>query len=82
MSKILFLAPSESLAVTAGKVSKKMGLDMFIDVSDWDQALDVMRKYSDKDIDVIISRGKTVELLKKTLGVSIVTIRVSAHDLL
>ncbi|MDI3481670.1 MAG: hypothetical protein PWQ97_1325 [Tepidanaerobacteraceae bacterium] len=62
MSLILFIAPFKNIAETALKVSQKMNIDIIVEVGNMEEALQIANKYD--DIDVIISRGGTAELLK------------------
>lgn len=82
MSSILFVAPFKKMAETAMRVKQKMGLELIIQTGNMEKGLEVARNCKEKykDIDVIISRGGTAELLKSIEGTSIVEIKVSIND--
>ncbi|RKL61992.1 AAA family ATPase [Thermoanaerobacteraceae bacterium SP2] len=78
MGSILFIAPFNNIAETALKVAQKMNIDMVVEVGNMEEALQIADKYD--DIDVIISRGGTAELLKDAKDVPVVEIKLSIND--
>jgi len=72
MESVLFIAPSQTIADTAGKIIAEMGLSLPVEVGTNQQALKIAVSYP--DISVIISRGGTAEDLEELPGKTIVGI--------
>ncbi len=79
IESILFIAPTQSMAELAQRVIAQMGLSLPVEVGNYQESLQAIRKYP--DIGVIISRGGTAEQLKKLTGKTIVEVTASTSDL-
>lgn len=80
MEAVLFIAPSQSIADIARKVTAEMGLSLPIETGNNRQALVIAAAYP--NISVVISRGGTAEDLEKMTDKTIVGIMASTVDLL
>lgn len=80
MEQILFIAPSQSMASMAKEICDRMGLQIPIEVGTNQKALDLAKQYA--NIGVVISRGGTVEDLKKIPNKTVIGISATLSDLL
>lgn len=76
---MLFVAPTESTAQSAGRIAAEMGVKFPIVVSKREDIPALVQSYS--AIDVYISRGGLAERLEKIPGKTIVEITATANDM-
>lgn len=80
MESILFVALSEKMARTATQVTAEMGLTLPIVISKAQEANGLAQQYP--QVDVMISRGGTAEVLSKIPGKAVVEITSTISDFL
>lgn len=81
MGKIAAILPNEYLEHLTRKLVEEKGLENIeVHLGDLYQALTIVDNLN--DIDVIVSRGGTADLLKKNTGIPVVYIRVHLADIL
>ncbi|MDI3535019.1 MAG: hypothetical protein PWQ82_1384 [Thermosediminibacterales bacterium] len=78
MSKILLVAPYKNIAESAYRVAQNMGANILIETGNMEEGLKAVCKH--QDIDVIISRGGTAEMISSFKETSVVEIKVSIND--
>lgn len=80
--KIVLIAPYRDLLETAITVKKDLNVDIELELGDLSEGVKVAREWEKKGVDIIISRGGTYQLIKESVSVPVVEIKVSAFDIL
>ncbi|MGB9812326.1 MAG: sigma 54-interacting transcriptional regulator [Thermovenabulum sp.] len=79
---LLLIAPYENLLETAYLVKNDLNIEFKIEYGNLKDGLEIAKKYKEKGIDVIISRGGTYQLIKENVDIPVVEIKVSPYDIL
>lgn len=80
--KIVLIAPYRDLLETAITVKKDLNVDIELELGDLSEGVKVAREWEKKGVDIIISRGGTYQLIKESVSVPVVEIKVSAFGIL
>ena len=80
--KIVLIAPYRDLLETAREVKKDLDVDVELELGDMSEGVKVARDWEKRGADVIISRGGTYQLIRDSVSVPVVEIKVSAFDIL
>lgn len=80
--KIVLIAPYRDLLETAREVKKDLDVDVELELGDMSGGVKVARDWEKRGADVIISRGGTYQLIRDSVSVPVVEIKVSAFDIL
>lgn len=82
MKPILIVAPHTKIEYTARKAADNYD-DVTVKLALLDSAIEVVKKAEKNEVEVIISRGGTANLIKKTVpSIPVIEIKVSPYDLL
>lgn len=79
---LLLIAPYENLLETAYLVKNDLNIEFKIEYGNLKDGLEIAKKYKEKGIDAIISRGGTYQLIKENVDIPVVEIKVSPYDIL
>lgn len=81
MKPILIVAPHTKIEYTARKAADNYD-DVTVKLALLDSAIEVVKKAEKNEVEVIISRGGTANLIKKTVpSIPVIEIKVSPYDL-
>jgi transcriptional regulator with PAS, ATPase and Fis domain len=81
-SEICLIAPYEDLSQVAIEVSASLAGDFDIKTANLEEALHLLPKLEAEGYQVLISRGKTAELLRRNTALPVIDIRVHSYDIL
>ncbi|UFT98788.1 PrpR N-terminal domain-containing protein [Radiobacillus kanasensis] len=81
---VLVVAPYPGLVELIYGIDKEelKGFQIHIERGDLEESLNILKKYEKKNIEFIISRGGTADLLRKFSSVPVIDIQVSGYDIL
>ncbi|WP_146035921.1 sigma-54-dependent Fis family transcriptional regulator [Salipaludibacillus keqinensis] len=82
MYKFLFIAPYEGLQNLMIDVNKGLNNHSDIFVGNLYDGLEIAKRFTDKDYDVIISRGATARLIRQYSKIPVVEIKITGYDIL
>ena len=80
MEPILFIAPSQIVAEIVKRITAEMSVSFPIEIGSNQQALELTNAYP--EINLIIARGGTAEIIKQQSGKTVIEIAASVTDLL
>lgn len=80
MESILFIAPSSIVAEIVERITAEMGVSFPIEIGSNQQALELANAYP--EINIIIARGGTAEIIRQQSGKTVIEITASMTDLL
>jgi transcriptional regulator with PAS, ATPase and Fis domain len=82
MSKIVFISPTEEMAKNAEDILGEFSGDFEIRVGHNEYGVDIVKSLNKEDVDVIVSRGKTAQMIRdEGIGIPIVEIPVTGKEL-
>lgn len=82
-TKILGIAPYEGMQVLMKQIAaQRDDIDLTVVVGDLEIGAELARKYEKEDFDVIISRGGTAELIRKTSSLPVIEVTITIYDIL
>lgn len=80
---VLAVVPVEGLMdILQAEGAKHPELDIIYEMGNLDQGVEAARRYEDRDVDVIISRGGTARMIARAVSTPVVSIQTSIYDLL
>lgn len=79
---ICLIAPYKELSEIALQTRGGFIHDFDIETANLEEALTLLPKLEEKGYQVLISRGKTAQLIRKHTSIPVVDIKISAHDIL
>ena len=83
VTRILGIAPYEGMRSLMVQLAAEMeDVELTAFVGDLEPGAAIAARYTDKDIDVILSRGGTAELLRQKTTLPVVEIELSMYDIL
>lgn len=81
--KTLLIAPYPGLKELAAQLAKEQtDLEIIVEQGDLEDALPIVKRYSEQEIDFIVSRGGTAKLIRQHTTIPVVEIQVSGYDIL
>lgn len=81
--RILGVAPYEGMkTILLREAEQHPEIDIDVFVGDMQSGVEIVQKHSDKNYDVIISRGGTAELIKRSTKTPVVEVTISVYDIL
>ncbi|MDF2499594.1 MAG: sigma-54 dependent transcriptional regulator [Anaerosporomusa subterranea] len=84
MSRIAFIAPDKQLYLQGKSIIEELGLSAEVDIylARMDKAIALARRLENADVDVIVSRGGTAQVIQQSqVNIPIVEIPITAQDL-
>ncbi|MHC2179895.1 DNA-binding NtrC family response regulator [Paenibacillus sp. PvR052] len=79
---ILAIAPYPGLRDLILEVNKDLKKNIDVEIGDWYEGVDIAKALENKDYDIIISRGATVNLLREHCSIPVTEIKISGYDIL
>lgn len=81
--RVLFIAPYTGLTeVMKNLVPELNGFEVTVHKADLVESLRLLEEYGEEPFDVVISRGGTADMLRKSTSLPVVDIEVSGYDIL
>ena len=80
MLPILLLSPMQSISDVAPQVARELGVEIHVETSDDESALELVRNYP--NVEVVVTRGGLAEVVRQIPGISVVEIAMSLNELL
>lgn len=81
--KVLVIAPYKGLIELIKNLEPELvEFDIILHQADLIESLELVEAYEEENIDFIISRGGTADLLKKSTSIPVIEINVSGYDIL
>lgn len=81
--KILLIAPYKKLAIIADNLAKKLDLNITVKQGNLFRGVEIAKKEITKNnADIIISRGGTASLIRNSVNIPVIDIKVTGYDLL
>ena len=80
--KIIFIAPDGNLAERAKRLIAELGEDIAVYQGSMEEGLAIAQKAVEKGTSIIISRGRTGNLIKEKLDVPVVNLETTSFDII
>jgi len=80
--KIIFIAPDGKLAERARRIIAELGEDIAVYQGSMEEGLAIAQKAVEKGTSIIISRGRTGNLIKEKLDVPVVNLETTSFDII
>ncbi|MFP7737356.1 PrpR N-terminal domain-containing protein [Priestia aryabhattai] len=80
--KVMAIAPYNGLKELMITLGEKEEFELQVEIGDLQEGLTLAKDAVNNDIDIIISRGGTAELIQRELTIPVVEIEVSGYDML
>lgn len=82
-TKILCVAPYEGMKTLVTQIAaKRTDIELLVVVGDLDTGAGIAKGYSEADLDAIISRGGTAELIRREVPLPVIEIPLTVYDIL
>ncbi len=81
-TQICLISPYEGLSGIAHASRHCIRADFDIETANLEEALTLLPKVEEKNYQVLVSRGKTAQLIRQHTHIPVIDIKISAHDVL